>query len=62
MFKRWLGRLGFVVATVSWTVLLYGALSVSLEERIGTPMVIGSVLVIAIVVAIAARLLIGKVF
>ncbi len=62
MLKRSLTRLGFVLATVSWTVLLYGALAVSLESRIGAPMLIGLVLVLVLVVAIAARLLLGKVF
>lgn len=62
MLKRSLRRLGFILATVSWTVLLYGALAVSLEPRIGTPMVIGLVLVLVLLVAVVARLLIGRVF
>ncbi len=62
MLKRSLTRLGFVLATVSWTVLLYGALAVTLEARIGAPILIGLVLVLVLVVAVAARLLMGKIF
>jgi len=62
VFKRALTRLGFVLATVSWTILLYGALSVSLEPKVGAPILIGLVLVVVISVAIAARLMLGRVF
>ncbi len=61
MFRRLLARLGFIHATVLWSMLLYGALSVSLEPRIGTPLVIG-ILLVLVVVAVVARLLIRRVF
>lgn len=62
MFRRTLTRLGFMLATVLWTLMLYGALSVSLGPKVGAPTLIGLVLLLVIAVAIVARLMLGRVF